>query len=136
MSQADSQHSEDLPRLSFQSLNAVPRVPPRLPRHITQLPAVQVAFTSLITELAQHTPHAIVGNAADRFDILERAEHLKAVLAAVHAYVQAVVKDTAYFSVVNIRDETAGLVDTSAEIVSALLNANDRLQDLGSAADE
>jgi hypothetical protein len=36
--------------------------------------------------LAAETPHAIIGYAADRFDVLERADHLKTVLAAVTAF--------------------------------------------------
>jgi hypothetical protein len=119
-------------RIAFSSAGAIPL---RRPRPVTPLPAVQVAYASLITELARHTPHAIVGYAADRSDILERAEHLKAVLAAVHAYAQAVVTDTAYFFPINIHDETAGLADSATEIVGAFLNANDRLQDLQAQAD-
>jgi hypothetical protein len=132
MSQADSQHSQDLPRLSFQSLNAAP---PRC-RAVAGLPAVIAAHRDLIEGLALETASPIVGYAADRFDILERAGHLKAVLAAVTKYAKAIVKDTIDYSPIPILDETAGLIDTSAEIVGALLNANDRLQDLQAAADE
>jgi hypothetical protein len=120
-------------RLSFQSINAA--VPtPRRP--VTVSPAVVAAHRDLIEALAVEVPHGIVGCAADRFDILERAEHLKAVLAAVAGYAQAIVKDTADYSPVNILDETAGLEDTAVGIVGALLEANDRLQGLQAAADE
>jgi hypothetical protein len=131
MSQADSQHSQDLPGLSFQSLNAV-----RPRRALNVLPVVTAAHRDLIEGLAVETPSPIVGYAADRFDILERAGHLKAVLEAVTKYAQAIVKDTVEYSPIVILDETAGLEDTAVEIVGALLNANDRLQDLQAAADE
>jgi hypothetical protein len=61
-------------RLSLQSLSAVP---PRRP--VAILPAVVAAHRDLIEALAVEIPHRIIGYAADRFDILERAEHLKAV---------------------------------------------------------
>jgi hypothetical protein len=115
------------PKLSSSSLDAVP---PRRQRHITPLPAVQLAHAGLMAALAQRTPHIIIGSEADRFDVLERARHLEAVLAAVTTYVKVVVKDTADFSPVALLDETAGLADTSSEIVAAFLNVNDRLQDL------
>jgi hypothetical protein len=117
-------------RLSFQSAGATRRVA------VAVLPAVVDAHRDLIEALAVEVPHAVVGYADDRFDILERAEHLKAVLAAVTSYAKAIVKDTAHFSEIVILDETAGLVDTSAEIVGPLLNASDRLQDLQAEADE
>jgi hypothetical protein len=132
MPQADSHNTQDLPRLSFQSPNAVP---PRR-RAVAVLPAVAAAHRDLVEALSVEVPHAIVGYAADRFDILDRAEHLKAVLAAVTSYAKAIVKDTVDYSQIVILDQTAGLVDTSAEIVGALLDANDRLQDLQAAADE
>jgi hypothetical protein len=117
-------------RLSFQSAGAIRR------RAVAGLPAVVDAHHALIEALAVEVPHAIIGYAADRFDILERAEHLKAVLAAVTSYAKAIVKDTIEYSPIVILDETPGLVDTSAEIVGAFLNANDRLQGLQTAADE
>jgi hypothetical protein len=134
MSQADSIDTVDtaIPsRLSFQSLNAIP------PRRcaLAVLPAVTAALCDLIEALAVETPGPIVGYAADRFDILERAGHLKAVLEAVTKYAKAIVRDTVGYSPIVILDETAGLEDTAVEIVGALLNANDRLQDLRSAAD-
>jgi hypothetical protein len=132
MSQADSQHSQDLPRLSFQSLNAVP---PRR-RADNVLPIVTAAHHDLIEALAVETPSPIMGYAADRFDILERAGHLKAVLAAVAKYAKAIVKDTVDYSPIVIRDETSGLEDVAVEIVGAFVNANDRLQGLQAAADE
>jgi hypothetical protein len=75
-------------------------------RHAAVLPAVQLAHHGLIAALAQQTPHAIIGYAADRFDVLERADHLKGVLAAVTTYTKAIVADTAYYSPVNVHDET------------------------------
>ncbi len=96
-------------------------------RHAAVLPAVQLAHHGLIAALAQQTPHHIVGYAADRFDVLERADHLKAVLAAVTAYAKAIVADTAYYSSVNVHDETGCLVDAASEVVGALNDACDRM---------
>jgi hypothetical protein len=119
MSQADAQHSEDLPGLSFQSLDAVPP----LRSAVNVPPVVTAARCDLIEGLAVETPSPIVGYAADRFDILERAGHLNAVLEAVTKYALVIVRDTVDYSPIVILDETAGLIDTSAEIVGALLNA-------------
>jgi hypothetical protein len=113
-----------------------PRDIPARRRVVTPLPAVTQAHHELIEVLAVDAPSPIIGYAADRFDILERAGHLKAVLDAVAKYAKVIVKDTAHFSPINILDETAGLADSTLEIVGALLNANDRLQDLEAAADE
>jgi hypothetical protein len=77
--------------------------------------------------LAGETPHNIVGHAADRFDILERADHLKTILAAVSVYAKAIVGDTAYFAPTNISDETGYLTDAASEVVGALNNACDKL---------
>ncbi len=96
-------------------------------RHAAVLPAVQLAHHGLIAALAQQTPHVIVGYAADRFDVLERADHLKAVLAAVTTYAKAIVKDTAYMAPVNVHDETGLLADTASDIVGALNDACDRM---------
>jgi hypothetical protein len=96
-------------------------------RHAAVLPAVQLAHHGLIAALAQQTPHAIIGYAADRFDVLERADHLKAVLAAVTAYAKAIIADTVYYSPVNVGDETGLLQDAASDIVGALNNACDRM---------
>jgi hypothetical protein len=77
--------------------------------------------------LAAETPHAIVGYAADRFDVLERADHLKTVLTAVTTYAKAIVADTAYFAPTNVADETGYLTDAASEVVGALNNACDRM---------
>jgi hypothetical protein len=107
--------------LSFASPGAVRA------RHAAVLPAVQLAHHGLIAALAQQTPHAIIGYAADRFDVLERADHLKAVLAAVTAYAKAIIADTVYYSPVNVGDETGLLQDAASDIVGALNNACDRM---------
>src|SRR5258706_5959518 len=81
------------PRISFQSAGAVRRP------HPTPLavPAVQAAHITLISALASLKPHRIIGSyAADRFDILEPAEHLEKGLAAVTGFTQGIVADTAY----------------------------------------
>jgi hypothetical protein len=77
--------------------------------------------------IGAETPHAIIGYAADRFDILERADHLKTVLAAVHVYAKAIVADTAQFAPTNVADETGYLTDAASEVVGALNNACDKL---------
>jgi hypothetical protein len=108
MSQADSIDTVDtaIPsRLSFQSLKAVP---PRR-RAVNVLPVITTAHRDLIEALAVETPSPIVGYTADRFDILERAGHLKAVLEAVAKYAKSIVEDTADYSPIVILDETAGL---------------------------
>ncbi len=75
MTQADSAHTTTLPRVAFSSAGAVRRA-----RHAAVLPPCQLAHQALMAALAAETPHAIIGYAADRFDILERADHLKTIL--------------------------------------------------------
>ena len=115
------------PRISFQSAGAVRRP------HPTPLavPAVQAAHNALISALASLKPHRIIGSyAADRFDILERAEHLEKVLAAVTVYTKAIVADTAYLAPIGyIADETGFLADAASDIVGALKNAVDKMID-------
>jgi hypothetical protein len=115
------------PRISFQSAGAVRRP------HPTPLavPAVQAAHITLISALASLKPHRIIGSyAADRFDILERAEHLEKVLAAVTVYTKAIVADTAYLAPIGyIADETGFLADAASDIVGALKNAVDKMID-------
>jgi hypothetical protein len=77
--------------------------------------------------LSAETPHNIVGYAADRFDILERADHLKTVLTAVTTYAKAIVADTAHFAPTNVSDETGYLADAASEIIGALNAACDRM---------
>jgi hypothetical protein len=115
------------PRISFQSAGAVRRP------HPTPLavPAVQAAHITLISALASLKPHRIIGSyAADHFDILERAEHLEKVLAAVTVYTKAIVADTAYLAPIGyIADETGFLKDAASDIVGALKNAVDKMID-------
>jgi hypothetical protein len=77
--------------------------------------------------IGAETPHAIIGYAADRFDILERADHLKTVLVAVTTYAKAIVADTAHFAPTNVADETGYLTDAASEVVGALNSACDKL---------
>jgi len=78
--------------------------------------------------LAAETPHAIIGYAADRFDILERADHLKTILTAVTTYAKAIVADTGYLAPCGyVADETGYLTDATSEVVGALHNACDKL---------
>jgi hypothetical protein len=115
------------PRISFQSAGAV-RQPRPTPLAV---PAVQAAHITLISALASLKPHRIIGSyAADRFDILERAEHLEKVLAAVTVYTKAIVADTAYLTPIGyIADETGFLADAASDIVGALKNAVDKMID-------
>ena len=95
------------------------------------LPPVQAAHTTLIGALANLKPNRIVSNvAADRFDIMARADHLDAVLAAVTTYVKAIVADTAYLAPIGyVHDETGYLVDAASEITGALNSAVDKMLD-------
>src|SRR5258706_8967947 len=69
------------------------------PHPAASFPPVQAAHITLISALASLKPHRIIGSyAADRFDILERAEHLEKVLAAVTGYTKAIVADTPYLA--------------------------------------
>jgi hypothetical protein len=99
----------------------------RRQRHTAVLPAVQLAHQALMAAIGAETPHAIIGYAADRFDILERADHLKTVLTAVTTYAKAIVADTAHFAPTNVPDETGYLTDAASEVVGALNNACDRM---------
>jgi hypothetical protein len=94
------------------------------------LPAVQLAHHALIATLGAATPHHIVGSYADRFDVMERRDHLKTVLAAVTAYAKAIVTDTAELAPIGyVADETGYLQDAASEIVGALNKAVDRMID-------
>jgi hypothetical protein len=104
--------------------------------HAAALPAVQLAHRALIAALAQETPHQILGN-ADRYDIEERAGHLKTVLAAVAVYAKAVVADTARLAPCGyVADETGYLTDAADDICYALTHAVDKMIDDEAAAAE
>ena len=113
-------------RLAFTSAGAVRTRPAPL-----AVPAVQAAHITLVAALASLKPHRILGTyAADRFDILERAEHLEKVLAAVSTYTKAIVTDTKEMAPIGyIADETGYLVDAASEITGALKNAVDKMLD-------
>jgi len=95
------------------------------------VPPVQAAHSALISALASLKPHRIIGSyAADRFDIMARADHLDAVLAAVTVYAKAIVADTAHMAPCGyVADETGYLEDASSDIVAALKNAVDKMLD-------
>jgi hypothetical protein len=94
------------------------------------VPPVQAAHITLVAALASLKPNRIIGSyAADRFDILERAEHLEKVLAAVTVYTKAIVADTIYYSPTTIADETGFLKDAASDVVGALKNAVDKMID-------
>jgi len=117
-------------RVQFASAGAVRRRPsPQV------LSPVQLAHRGLVAALAQETPHNIVGAYSDRFDIMERRDHLKTVLAAVTAYAKAIVADTADLAPLGyVADETGYLEDAASEIVAALDNAVDKMLDDQAAA--
>src|SRR5947209_19678019 len=100
-------------------------------RPAATFPPVQAAHIAMISPLASLKPHRIIGTyAADRFDILERAEHLEKVLAAVAAYTKAIVADTAHMAPCGyVHDETGYLVDAASEIVGAFYSAVDKMLD-------
>ncbi len=78
-------------------------------------------------------PSRIIGN-ADRFDVIGRARHLEAFLEAVSIYVKAVVADTTHeISPVCLRDETELLSEAASDIVGAIMNAQDRMQEIAEA---
>jgi len=61
---------------------------------------------------------------ADRFDLIERADHLKAVLAAVQVYAETIVRDIASFAPVTVHNETGLLKDAAAGSGRSLALAN------------
>jgi hypothetical protein len=90
-------------------------------RHTVVMPAVQLAHSGLIAALGQTTPHDIVGFAADRFDIMERRDHIHTVLAAVIAYTKAIVADTKKMAPVGyVSDETGYLEDAASSVYATL----------------
>jgi len=123
MSQASNSNTPN--RVSFSSAGAVRRRPsPQV------LSPVQLAHHGLIAALARETPHNIVGTYSDRFDIMNRADHLENVLAAVTAYAKVIVADTAENAPLGyVADETGFLADAAADIVGALKKAVDRMID-------
>ncbi len=106
-------------------------------RHAAILPAVQRAHATMISHLAQNTPNHIVGHFADRFDLMERRDHLRAIHAAVIAYTKAIVADSAEMAPIGyVKDETGFLQDAAAEIYDAFDNAIERmLEDQADAAE-
>jgi hypothetical protein len=114
------------PRLSFRSAGAVRQPRPTPPA----VSPVQAAHITLVAELTGLKPNRIIGYAADRFDIMGRADHLKAVLAAVTAYTKAIVADTAYLAPIGyVHDETGYLADAASDIVGAFNSAVDKMLD-------
>jgi hypothetical protein len=117
-------------RIHFASAGAVRRA-----RHPAVIPAVQLAYHELIGALAGETPHVIAGSYADRFDVMERRDHLKVILAAVATYAKAIVTDTATLAPIGyVADETGYLTDAASEIFGALDKAVDRMIDDQAAA--
>jgi len=94
------------------------------------VPPVQAAHIAVISALAGLMPHRIIGHHADRFDVMERAEHLEQVLAAITVYAKAIVADTTELAPVGyVTDETDSLADAASDIVGALKNAVDHMID-------
>src|ERR1700704_4948779 len=85
-------------------------------RSVCITPPCQQAHRDLMASLSQLTPHNIVGHEADRFDVLERADHLKAINAAVYAYNKVIVGDTIDYTPGFLGDDTGFLNDAASEI--------------------
>jgi len=98
-------------------------------RSVCITPPCQQAHRDLMASLSQLTPHNIVGHEADRFDVLERADHLKAINAAVYAYNKLIVGDTIDYTPGFLGDETGYLNDAASEINGAFMAACDRMLD-------
>src|SRR5882762_7751571 len=105
-------------------------------RSVCITPPCQQAHRDLMASLSQLTPHNIIGHEADRFDVLERADHLKAVNAAVYAYNKLLVRDTVDYIPVFLGDETGYLSDAASEINGAFMAACDRMLELQAEAAE
>jgi hypothetical protein len=130
---ADSANTTIPTQISFSSAGAVRA----RARHATPLPPTQLAHNALIAALAAETPHQIIGHFADRFDLMERRDHLKTVLSAVVLYAKTVVAESAEFAPCGyVKDETGYLVDAAAEIEAAFDNAVDRMIDDAAVAAE
>lgn len=114
-----------------------------------RLSELQRAHFRCIAELMVLRPKKIIDN-PDRFDALDRAEYLEAFLGAVKTYAKAVVADLARaFPPENWRadeageeivgfipDETDRLGKAANDIVGALINAHDLMQDLAAREDD
>jgi len=116
--------------------NTIPSLISSRVRSVCITPLVQQAHRDLMASLAQLTPNVIIGHEADRFDVLERADHLKAINAAVYAYNKLLVRDTVDYIPVFLGDETGYLTDAASEINGAFMNACDRMLELQAEAAE
>jgi hypothetical protein len=114
-------------RVHFSSAGAVRRVSPFAHR-AHELSPVTIAHGGLVAAISTNTPHRIIGN-ADRFDVLERRDHLRSILAAVTAYAKVIVTDTRDAATVTIHDETGYLEDAASDICAAFTSAVDRMMD-------
>src|SRR5215831_6009232 len=105
---------------------ALPQTARRLPRRPVE-GRVKVAHAALVGVLLRLKPHRILSTyAADRLDVMERADHLEKVLAAVTVYAKAIVADTARMAPCGyIHDETGLLKDAASDVVSTLKNCVD-----------
>lgn len=113
------------------------KVPFRLgrPRPVILSP-VQAAHRDMILALSQENPHTVIGHAADRFDVMDANDHIRQVLEAVTNYVKVIVADIAWYSPVNIPDETGLLTDAASDICGALNNACEHMLELQADAAE
>jgi hypothetical protein len=105
---------------------------------IQNISGVQVDHVNLIGALTFQKPHHIWG-VADRFDLMNRADHLKVVLGAVATYVNSIVGDTVASMDLGACEIDAGeiadmLSDATADICGQFLNAQDRIQNARDAA--
>jgi hypothetical protein len=109
-------------------------LPPARPRP-RQFTDIELAHCRLVAEIAGLKPNLIRGN-ADRFDVMARADHLRAVFAAVTTYAKAIVADTARSIPIILRDQTSLLEAAAGDVVDAVLIAQDRMQDLAAAEED
>lgn len=98
-------------------------------KHAVTVPPVTKAYQTLMAALAAEQPHDIMGGYADRADIQERQEHLKAILDAVAIYAEWVVSDTSDNAPLGYltTSETGYLRDSISEIDAAFDRAVDRM---------
>src|SRR5262249_33166214 len=105
------------------------------PRPVVLSP-VQAAHRDMLLVISQETPHTIIGHAADRFDLMDAKDHIRQVLGAVTNYIKVIVADAAWYSPVNIHDETGLLSDATADICASIENAIEYMLELQALAAE
>jgi len=88
---------------------------------------VRAAHTELVAALASNPPHPIHAE-PDSDDLDARADHLEKVFAALHAYINAVIDDTAQSIPNGTLDRRYLFSDLSGDAVGAIRNAADEMR--------